>query len=91
MTADKRNKQEVEKKIKYILAQNLKIDSEKITLDSSLVDDLGMDSFASIETMFEMEQEFGIDIPEDGIAEVKTVKDILTYISSRLETSKKQT
>ena len=78
------DKKQIEQKVKEILADRLDIDINKIELDSDLVDDLGMDSFASVETMFEIEEEFGIEIPEKDLAEVKVVRDIVKYISSRI-------
>jgi acyl carrier protein len=74
---------EVEKKVKEILADKLNIDIAKITPDSLLVDNLGMDSFGSVEMLFELEEKFGIKIPDADIEKAKTVKDIVDYMAEK--------
>ncbi|MGE5197651.1 MAG: acyl carrier protein [Deltaproteobacteria bacterium] len=74
---------EKEQKVKAVLADKLNMDINKISLDSHLFDDLGMDSFGSIEIVFELEEKFGIKILETDIEKAKTVKDIVDYIVTR--------
>ena len=76
--------EEIEKKVIEILADKSDVDGEKIHLRSSLVDDLGMDSLDAVETVFEVEERYGIDIPDDQIQEFKIVQDIVNYLVSRL-------
>lgn len=76
--------QEIEKKVKEVLERNLNVNKKKLTLDSSLVDDLGMDSFTSIELVFELEEKLGIDIPEEDARKLITVGDVVSYITSRV-------
>ena len=63
-----------------ILADKLNLDISKIHPESQLIGDLGMDSFGSIEVMFELEEKFGIKILENDISKAKIVKDIADYI-----------
>ena len=79
------NKKEIEQKVKEILAKRLGIPSNKITLDSHLVDDLGMDSFGAVEVMFEMEDRFSINVNEKKLIDIKTVQDMINYIASKLK------
>ena len=55
-----------------------------ITMDSELVDDLGADSLDSIDIVMSVEDEFGIEVPDEVIENIKTVADIVDYIESRI-------
>jgi len=76
---------EIEVTVKEILAKQLTMDSGKINLDSRLVEDLGLDSFGSVEVAFELEEKFDIKIPDAALYEAKTVKNIVDYIASQKE------
>lgn len=53
---------------------------EPPALTDTLVDDLGADSLDAIELVMAMEEEFGIDIPDDDALEFETVRDIVEYL-----------
>ncbi len=76
------DKKEIEQKVKEILSEKLDIDINKITLESHLVDDLGMDSFGAIEVMYEIEDKFGLKVDEQTIKNFQKVKDITKYITN---------
>jgi len=76
---------EVETIVKEVLAKQLTMDVGKINLDSRLVEDLGVDSFGSVEVAFELEEKFNIKIPDAALYEAKTVKNIVDYIASQKE------
>ena len=71
-------------KVKEALAIRLNIPKERVNPESYLTEDLGMDSFAAIEVIFELEEKFNISIPENDIAKVKKVQDIIDYINKRV-------
>lgn len=77
--------QEVEAKINKTLVKVFggKVD---ITPDTILADDLGMDSYASLELMFELEDELGIKIPDKDAKNLKTVGDVYKYITELVST-----
>lgn len=75
-------------KLKKLIAENLEIDVEKITLDSSFRQDLGADSLETYELVYAIEEELGISIPDEKANEFETVKDALTYIQSELAKKK---
>jgi acyl carrier protein len=75
---------EIEKKVMEVLADRASMDVQQITLQSRLVDDLGLDSLDAVEMVFEFEETYGIDIPDDQIREFKTAQDIVTHLSLRL-------
>lgn len=79
-------KEEIEKQIKEILAKRLNISLEKISLESNLIEDLGMDSFGAVELIFEIKDKFGIEIPDDAFKNIRQVKDIISYLLRQEET-----
>lgn len=72
-------------KIRKILADQLEIDEESITMESDLVEDLKADSLAIVELIMDLEQEFDMEIPDEELPRVKTVKDVVTYIEKNVD------
>ena len=71
-------------KIRDVLAQQFEIDPETITPDTNLIDDLGADSLDVVEMMMALEEEFGITIEDEKIAELKTVGDVVDCVESMI-------
>lgn len=71
--------------IKQMIVDQLGVDEDTITEDSSFVDDLNADSLDMVELVMAMEQEFDIEIPDDVVEKVVTVKDAVEYIQSLTE------
>ena len=67
-------------KVRDMLAKQLNVSADKITLESDVVKDLGADSLDVVELLISLEDDYGISIPEDDIVNVKTVKDIVEMI-----------
>lgn len=67
-------------KVKTIIAEQLDIDPESITYDSSITDDLGADSLDVVDIVMSFEDEFGVEIPDDAVETIRTVADIVKYI-----------
>ena len=67
-------------KVRAMLAKQLNLPAEKITLESDIIKDLGADSLDVVELLISLEDDYGISIPEEDIAGVKTVKDIVAMI-----------
>lgn len=74
----------VEAKVKEILAKQLSVDVSTIKLESTLVEDLNLDSFGAVELAFALEDTFGFKISDDAVYKAKIVKDIVDYINSQL-------
>ena len=70
-------------KIQKELAEYFEIDPAKITLETKFVDDLGADSLALMELMFNLENETGKTIDDDVMDKVKSVGDLVSYIESK--------
>ena len=71
-------------KVRKILSDQLEIDEETITMESDLVEDLKADSLAIVELIMDLEQEFDLDIPDEELPKVATVKDVVTYIEKNV-------
>lgn len=67
-------------KVRDIIVDTLSCDADDVTMDASIFDDLGADSLDAVELNMAFEDEFGISIPEEKLAEMKTVKDIVNCI-----------
>ncbi|MDD8049518.1 MAG: acyl carrier protein [Thomasclavelia sp.] len=69
-------------KVKEIIIDSLDVDEDKVTLNASLKEDLDADSLDAVEIIMAIEEEFGIEIPDEKVTAVKTVKDIVDYIDA---------
>ena len=77
--------EELFERLKKLIADNLEIEGDKITLDSSFRQDLGADSLETYELVYAIEEELGISIPDEKANEFETVRHALEYIQSELE------
>jgi acyl carrier protein len=71
---------DIEGKVKEIIAQQLEVSTEQLTNNASFIDDLKADSLAVVELVLALEQEFGLEIPEEDTERIKTVGDAISYI-----------
>ncbi|HOR94379.1 MAG TPA: acyl carrier protein [Spirochaetota bacterium] len=71
-------------KIKKIIVDQLGVDESEITLEASFVDDLGADSLDTVELVMALEEEFGIEIPDEDAEKLLTVEDVINYIEAKL-------
>jgi len=70
----------VEERVIEIVANQLGVDKEKVTRESSFVNDLGADSLDMVELVMELEEEFDIDIPEDSADKIETVGQAIDFL-----------
>ena len=70
----------IQEKVISIISDELSVKIEDVKLDSELIQDLEIDELDSIELCMALEEEFGIEIPDEDIEEFKTVKDIVEYV-----------
>lgn len=70
------------KKVRDLLAKQLKLKPEKITMESTISGDLEADSIDILELLMTLEEENGIVIPDEKLAGFKTVGDIVRYLES---------
>ena len=73
---------ELFQKMQKIIAEKLEKDESQITLDSSFRGDLGADSLDTYELVYEIEEQFGVKIPDEKANEFETVHDAYDFIKS---------
>lgn len=73
---------EIFDKIATLIADNLQLDKDKITMDTNFTKDLDADSIDLVEFIMQMEDEFGAEIPDEDAAKIITVADVVAYIKS---------
>lgn len=71
-------------KVREIIVDALNCDIEKVTMEADLRDDLEADSLDAVELVIAVEEEYDIEVPDEVAMEIKTVKDIVTYIESQI-------
>ena len=69
-------------KVKDIIIDKLGVEEEKINKEASFVDDLGADSLDTVELIMQLEEEFGIEIPDDDAEKITTVQAAIDYLES---------
>ena len=75
----------VEEKVKDIIAEQLGVKKEEIKAESSFVDDLGADSLDTVEVVMALEEEFGIEIPDEDAEKITTVGEVIKYIDEKVQ------
>ena len=67
-------------RVKKIIVDQLGVEEETVTLEASFVDDLGADSLDTVELVMALEEEFGIEIPDEDAEKITRVKEATDYI-----------
>ena len=73
-------------KLKDIIAEQLSVEADEVTLEANIQDDLGADSLDVVDLITTIEDEFDISIPDEAVEEIKTVGDIVNYIEKNADT-----
>lgn len=72
-------------RLKTRIIEQVGVEEDEIALESSFVDDLGFDDLDMIELLFEVEEEFDIEIPDSEAEKINTVGEMVQFIQSQLE------
>ena len=73
----------VDERVKKIIGEQLGVEEDEVTLEASFVEDLGADSLDTVELVMALEEEFGIEIPDEDAEKILTVGKALDYIKEK--------
>ena len=73
-----------EDKVKSIIVEQLGVKAEDITPESSFINDLGADSLDTVELVMALEEEFGVEIPDEDAEKISTVGEAIKYIEQKI-------
>ena len=69
-------------KLKKIISEQLYVDESKITMDSDIVEDFEADSIEMVDIVMDIEDEFGVEIPDDAMETMHRIGDDVEYIDA---------
>ncbi len=72
-----------EDKIKEIIVEQLGVSPEEVVTEASFIDDLGADSLDIVELVMAIEEEWGLEIPDDDAEKIQTIQDAINYVEER--------
>ena len=72
---------DIPSEVKRVIVEQLDVDVASIKPESNIIDDLGADSLAVVELVLKLEETFGISIPEEETEKIRTVGNVIDYIS----------
>ncbi len=70
-------------RVKKVLVEQLDVSDEEVTINASIVDDLGADSLDVVEIIMALEEEFEVKIPDEDAEKITTVQQIITYVDAK--------
>ena len=76
-----------EDRVKEIIAKELEVEVKQLTPEAKFIEDLGADSLDIVELVMALEEEFGVDIPDEEADKLKTVGDAMNYLKSHAAAS----
>ena len=74
----------LEAKVKELIVQQLGVSEKEVVPEAKFIDDLGADSLDLVELVMALEDEYGIEIPDEDAEKIVTVGDALKYIQERV-------
>ena len=77
--------QAVAEKVNSIIQDHLGVEKTSLVPEANLLDDLGADSLDVVELVMALEEEFGIEVPDEDVESIRTVNDIVQYLQTKVE------
>ena len=75
---------EIEERVRKILAENLSVPQDDVTMEARFQEDLDADSLDLVEAVLALEEEFGVSIPEEEMEGVKTVGQAVNLVAAKM-------
>lgn len=76
---------DIAEQVRKIIAEQLMVELDEVTDDASFIEDLGADSLDTVEMIMEIEDEFGIEIPDEDAEKIQTVGKAIEYVKKKVE------
>jgi acyl carrier protein len=73
----------IEQRVKAIIVENLSVKEDQVTPDAKFIEDLGADSLDTVELVMALEEEFGIEVPDEEAEKLQSVGDVIKYIEEK--------
>lgn len=77
----------IEERVKDVVVAQLGVDPSEVKPEASFIDDLGADSLDTVELVMALEEEFGIEIPDDEAEKIKTIGEAVEHIKAKLKSN----
>ncbi|HNY61365.1 MAG TPA: acyl carrier protein [Caldisericia bacterium] len=78
------NTNEIFEQMKDIIVEKLGVEKDKIKMESKFMDDLGADSLGLVDVTMELEEKFGVSIPDEDLPKITTVASAVDYVQKKL-------
>jgi acyl carrier protein len=75
--------EEINERVKSIIAEQLGVNMEEVIPEASFIEDLGADSLDIVELIMALEEEYDMEIPDEDAEKIQTVEDVTSYIQSK--------
>jgi acyl carrier protein len=85
ITGKEQHMENIEQRVKKIVAEQLGVNESEIKNDSSFVDDLGADSLDTVELVMALEEEFECEIPDEDAEKITSVQQAIDYVSTHVK------
>ena len=69
-------------KIRDIIVEQLRVEKDEVSLETNLMKDLSADSLDAVEIIMAIEDEYGIEIPDEAAEKIQTVKDLVDFVEN---------
>ena len=71
---------DIEAKVKEIIVEQLGVNADQVTPEAKMIEDLGADSLDAVELVMAIEEEFGIEVPDEEAEKLTSVADIIAHV-----------
>ena len=75
----------IDEKVKAVIVDQLGVKAEEVVQNASFTNDLGADSLDTVELVMALEEEFGVEIPDEDAEKISTVQEAIDYIEAKAE------